>query len=124
MSTLWRELRLGVRTAAKSPMYSVIAVATLALAIGANTLLFSIASPLAIRPLPIKDSDRLGWIWQTNAPSNVDRGPASIAEQDLTFRLAHRARDDPSCKAKRRHGGQGFNSGSSPSVMRFSAPND
>jgi predicted permease len=80
MSTLWRELRLGVRTAAKSPMYSVIAVATLALAIGANTLLFSIASPLAIRPLPIKDSDRLGWIWQTNAPSNVNRGPASIAE--------------------------------------------
>jgi putative ABC transport system permease protein len=89
MSTLWRELRLGVRTAAKSPMYSVIAVATLALAIGANTLLFSIASPLAIRPLPIKDADRLGWIWQTNAPSNVGRGPASIAEL-LDYRASTR----------------------------------
>ncbi|HUL74420.1 MAG TPA: ABC transporter permease [Vicinamibacterales bacterium] len=80
MSTLWRELRLAARTATKSPMYSAIAVATLALAIGANTLLFSIASPLAIRPLPIERADRLGWIWQSNAPSAIDRAPSSIAE--------------------------------------------
>ena len=93
MSTLWRELRLAARSAAKAPTYSAIAVVTLALAIGANTLLFSIASPLAIRPLPIKDADRLGWIWQKNGPSGVDRGSASIAEL-LDYRAASRTFTD------------------------------
>jgi putative ABC transport system permease protein len=80
MVTLFREFKLAVRTTLKSPGYSTIAVLTLALAIGANTLLFSIASFLLIRPLPIKDAGRLGWIWQVNGPSGVDRGPTSIAD--------------------------------------------
>jgi putative ABC transport system permease protein len=80
MTTLFREFTLAVRTTLKSPGYSAIAVLTLALAIGANTLLFSIASFLLIRPLPIKDAGRLGWIWQINSPSLVDRGPTSVAD--------------------------------------------
>jgi putative ABC transport system permease protein len=80
MTTLVREFKLAVRTSLKSPGYSAIAVLTLALAIGANTLLFSITSPLLIRPLPIKDSGRLGWVWQVNGPSEVDRGPTSVPD--------------------------------------------
>ena len=87
MSMLWQELRLAVRTAWKAPLYSLIAIGTLAFAIGANTLLFSIASPLAIRPLPIKDPGTLGWIWRSNQPSGVDRNPSSIAEL-LDFRAS------------------------------------
>ena len=76
MSNLWRDLRLGVRTALGSPGYSAIAVLTMALAIGANTLLFSIANPLVIRGLPLKDPDTLGWIFGRQ-PSNGRRCAAA-----------------------------------------------
>jgi len=80
MATLFREFNFAVRTSLKSPGYSLIVVLTLALAIGANTLLFSIANPLLIRPLPIKDPGHLGWIWQVNGPSEVDRGATSVPD--------------------------------------------
>ena len=59
MRNLLRDVRFGVRALWHSPVYSLVAIATLALAIGANTLLFSIANPLVIRPLPIKDAGTL-----------------------------------------------------------------
>jgi putative ABC transport system permease protein len=80
MWNLWRDIRLGVRTALRTPGYSVIAIVTLALAIGANTLLFSIANPLVVRPLPIKDSSTLGWIWEDNQLNDVTRGGVSAAD--------------------------------------------
>jgi putative ABC transport system permease protein len=80
MWNFWRDIRLGVRTALRTPGYSAIAVVTLALAIGANTLLFSIANPLVVRALPIKDSGRLGWIWEDNKLGGVSRGGISVAD--------------------------------------------
>jgi len=80
MSGLIRDLRLGLRTALHSPSYSTVAVVTMALAIGANTLLFSLASPLVVRPLPIGDPDSLGWIRQTNGPRGVARGRSSMPD--------------------------------------------
>ena len=75
MGSFWRDVRLGLRTAWHSPGYSAIAILTLALAIGANTLLFSIANPLIIRGLPVKDPATLGWIWEDNPSSGDMRGP-------------------------------------------------
>ncbi len=80
MSNFWRDIRLGFRTAWKSPGYSAIAIVTLALAIGANTLLFSIANPLIIRGVPLKDPGRLGWIWEDNAATGAMRTGASIPD--------------------------------------------
>ena len=80
MGSFWRDVRLGLRTAWHSPGYSAIAILTLALAIGANTLLFSIANPLIIRGLPVKDPATLGWIWEDNPASGDIRGPASIPD--------------------------------------------
>ena len=80
MGSFWRDVRLGLRTAWHSPGYSAIAIVTLALAIGANTLLFSIANPLIIRGLPVKDPGTLGWVWEDNPASGDLRGPASIAD--------------------------------------------
>jgi putative ABC transport system permease protein len=80
MGSFFRAVRLAARTAIASPGYSVVTVATLALAIGANTLLFSLASPLVVRPLPIQHADRLGWIWQTNGPSGVTQGASSMPD--------------------------------------------
>ena len=66
MNGLLRDLRIGVRTAFRSPGYSVVAIVTIAVAIGANTLLFSLASPLVVRPLPIGDPDSLGSVSYTH----------------------------------------------------------
>jgi putative ABC transport system permease protein len=80
MGSLWRDIRFGTRTALRSPGYSVVVIVTLALAIGANTLLFSLANPLLLKPLPLGNRDRLGWVWEINGSAGVSRGGASAAD--------------------------------------------
>lgn len=80
MHAAWRDLVVGVRTAVRSPGYSLVAIVTIGLAIGANTVLFSLANPLLVRALPLEDPDTLGWIFQDNLPRNLTRQPASIPD--------------------------------------------
>ena len=80
MATIAKDFKIGLRTMWRSPGYSGVAILTLALAIGANTLLFSIANPLVVRALPIKDPDRLGWVAMSHAERGVTRGSASMPD--------------------------------------------
>jgi predicted permease len=68
MGTFLRDLRYGIRILLKSAALTGTAILTLALGIGANTAIFSMVDSLLLRPLPVRDADRLVvlGLWQKN----------------------------------------------------------
>ena len=64
MDAFFADLRYGLRLFRKSPLFSLVAVGTLALGIGANTVIFSVVDAVVIRKLPYDDPDRVIVLWE------------------------------------------------------------
>ena len=90
MPSLWQDLRLAVRFLWSTPGFTIPAILTLALGIGANGTMFTLADAVLLRPLPIADADRIVHIFQDRADRPPQPYPLSFADY-LDYREGSRS---------------------------------
>jgi len=79
MDALFQDLRYAVRTLAKTPGFTLAAMLTLALGIGANTAIFTVVNSLLLTPLPYRQPDRLAILWESQSANPHGRNVVSPA---------------------------------------------
>ena len=74
-----RDVRYGVRLLRKAPTFTVTALLTLALCLGANLTIFAVVNAILVRPLPFPEADQLVTLFNTYPKAGVERDGSSIA---------------------------------------------
>ena len=80
MNKLFQDLRYGMRMMMKQPAFTLVAVVTLALGIGANTAIFSLVNSILLRPLPFREPDRVVRMLQASPKLGLNSWGVSQAD--------------------------------------------
>ena len=96
-----QELRYALRVLLKSPTFTIVAIATLALGIGANTAVLSLVNGLLIKPLPYHAPQKLVLLFEQFKAQGLDRIPVSPPEF-LDYKRTNHLLRRPRCFRLRR----------------------
>lgn len=80
MTGLTQDFRYAFRQLLKNPVFATVAAITLALAVGANTAIFSVVNAVLLAPLPYRQVDRLTMIWERNPARGIKASPISAGD--------------------------------------------
>jgi predicted permease len=80
MQYLGQDLRYAIKVLLAKPGFSLTSILTVALAIGANTAIFSVIDAVLLRSLPYDDAHQLVWIWENDLASNIVDEPVSYPD--------------------------------------------
>ncbi|HXW07816.1 MAG TPA: ABC transporter permease [Vicinamibacterales bacterium] len=78
LEELSRDVRYACRTLRRNPAFTTTATGTLALAIGANTAMFSVLNAVLLRPLPYRSPEQLAMLWTEDPTENLREGRAAL----------------------------------------------
>jgi putative ABC transport system permease protein len=101
LENLLQDLRFGARIAMKRPSFTLIAIFTLALGIGANTAIFSVINALLLRSLPFSEADQLVMIWETQPDV---RGPVGTYPDFQDWRAGAQSFQGMAALSNKRYG--------------------
>ena len=79
---MWHDVVFATRLLRKSPIFTAAVVLTLALGVGVNTAIFSVVNAFILRPLPVRNADRLAVIASQDTSSRTLRGVSFADLQD------------------------------------------
>jgi predicted permease len=82
LQELTQDVRYGLRGLRAAPAFTLVALATLAFGIGANTAIFSVVRGVLLEPLPFAEASRIVRVWNSNPSAGIAEG--SFSEPDLT----------------------------------------